>query len=436
MSKLNKILFFTKIMVFTILGEINPSNIVNFNSFSTSLIQEYNEKDFSFCFSLSAFCSHNGLTARTIGLKQFELTDHLGNVRVVFSDRLIWTQTSLNNLLMPEIYTVNNYYPFGMLIRSISYGFKEDYRWGFQGQEMDNEIKGIGNSYSFTNRIYDSRLGRFISTDPLTQDYPWNSSYAFAENRVIQGIDIEGLEFLDANQARIQVFMNAVFINLENFNTVTRNLWNRRNEKGGWESGNIGYSTMAATFSFSNIFIAPTVAFDNSDPNYNPSKHDVQNPTAKSTNQTDRRFTERSVAGLSSSSSAKGGAGIVMAVNAINWSLETYGNFKISEDIQLVMEHTKILKEQVLPLVISAVISGQIPSNYVNYKDLGSIANVVLTGVNLTNNPDIENIGISILKKSGNYKYPMKLINTNLKSDQSDATKVNKQLLIPIIEEK
>ena len=99
---------------------------------------------------------------------------------------------------MPEIYTVNNYYPFGMIINSLSFGV-EGYRWGFNGQEMDNEIKGIGNSYSFTNRIYDSRLGRFISTDPLTQDYPWNSSYAFAENDIIRAKDLEGKERLVVN---------------------------------------------------------------------------------------------------------------------------------------------------------------------------------------------------------------------------------------------
>lgn len=38
---------------------------------------------------------------------------------------------------------------------------------------------------------------RFLSVDPLTKDYPWNSTYAFAENRVIQGIDLEGKEYAE-----------------------------------------------------------------------------------------------------------------------------------------------------------------------------------------------------------------------------------------------
>lgn len=68
------------------------------------------------------------------------------------------------------------------------------YRYGFQNQERDDEIKGAGNSVNFTFRMYDSRLGRFLSIDPLHKEFPWNSVYAFAENRVIDGIELEGLE--------------------------------------------------------------------------------------------------------------------------------------------------------------------------------------------------------------------------------------------------
>src|SRR5690606_34615459 len=75
----------------------------------------------------------------------------------------------------------------------------EDYRFGFNGQEKDNEVKGIGNSLDFSFRIYDSRLGRFLSLDPLARQYPWNSPYAFAENRVIDGRDLEGMEWSPAS---------------------------------------------------------------------------------------------------------------------------------------------------------------------------------------------------------------------------------------------
>ncbi len=68
------------------------------------------------------------------------------------------------------------------------------YRYGFNGKENDNELKGEGNQQDYGLRIYDARLGRFLSVDPLSEEYPWNSSYAFAENDVVRGIDIEGAE--------------------------------------------------------------------------------------------------------------------------------------------------------------------------------------------------------------------------------------------------
>ncbi|MFO0448094.1 MAG: hypothetical protein ACK52I_05410, partial [Pseudomonadota bacterium] len=49
------------------------------------------------------------------------------------------------------------------------------HRYGFQGQEEDNEMKGDGNSFAFEYRIHDTRLGRFFSGDPLHRKYPNNS---------------------------------------------------------------------------------------------------------------------------------------------------------------------------------------------------------------------------------------------------------------------
>ncbi|AEA43374.1 RHS repeat-associated core domain-containing protein [Fluviicola taffensis] len=52
-----------------------------------------------------------------------------------------------------------------------------DYRYGYQGSEMDNEVKGDGNSYTTFYRMLDPRLGRWFSTDPVFQPYqsPYNS---------------------------------------------------------------------------------------------------------------------------------------------------------------------------------------------------------------------------------------------------------------------
>ncbi|MBP7859867.1 LysM peptidoglycan-binding domain-containing protein, partial [Patescibacteria group bacterium] len=84
--------------------------------------------------------------------------------------------------------------PFGSLIPN-RYGSSSSYRYGFQGQEKDDEIKGEGNSLNYTFRMHDPRVGRFFAVDPLTSKYPHNSPYAFSENRVIDGSELEGLEW-------------------------------------------------------------------------------------------------------------------------------------------------------------------------------------------------------------------------------------------------
>lgn len=68
------------------------------------------------------------------------------------------------------------------------------YRYGFQGQEQDNELKGNGNSVNFKYRMHDPRIGRFFAVDPLTHQYPYYTPYQFSGNRVIDMIELEGLE--------------------------------------------------------------------------------------------------------------------------------------------------------------------------------------------------------------------------------------------------
>jgi len=70
------------------------------------------------------------------------------------------------------------------------------YRYGFNGKENDNEVKGTGNQQDYGMRIYDPRLGRFLSTDPITKEYPELTPYQFASNTPIAATDMDGLEGL------------------------------------------------------------------------------------------------------------------------------------------------------------------------------------------------------------------------------------------------
>ena len=56
-----------------------------------------------------------------------------------------------------------------------------------------------GNQQDYGMRIYDTILGRFLSVDPISKQYPELTPYQFASNRPFDGIDLDGLEFFIAN---------------------------------------------------------------------------------------------------------------------------------------------------------------------------------------------------------------------------------------------
>lgn len=60
-------------------------------------------------------------------------------------------------------------------------------------------------------RIYNPALGKFLSVDPLQKEFPWNSTYAFAENDVIRNIDLDGEEKLGASKKFAALFGKAIF---------------------------------------------------------------------------------------------------------------------------------------------------------------------------------------------------------------------------------
>ena len=77
------------------------------------------------------------------------------------------------------------------------YSAVSGYRYGFNGKENDNEVKRVeGSQQDYGMRIYDPRLGKFLSVDPLTKDFPWYTPYQFAGNKPINSIDLDGMEEL------------------------------------------------------------------------------------------------------------------------------------------------------------------------------------------------------------------------------------------------
>ena len=80
------------------------------------------------------------------------------------------------------------------MLRTISNNHKTHTRYLFQAQEMDDEIKGDGNSVNYKYRMHDPRLGRFFATDPLKKKYPYLTPYQFSSNQPIHAPELEGCE--------------------------------------------------------------------------------------------------------------------------------------------------------------------------------------------------------------------------------------------------
>lgn len=125
---------------------------------------------------------------RIVGNKSYELSNHLGNVLEGTTDRKVHQNAEA------EIAAFNDYYPYGMLMemRNGTLSGAEGYRYAFQGQEKDDGIKSVSNSYTTELRDYDNRLGRWLSQDPEYSKQPGKSPYKSYNNNPIFWIDNHG----------------------------------------------------------------------------------------------------------------------------------------------------------------------------------------------------------------------------------------------------
>jgi hypothetical protein len=72
---------------------------------------------------------------------------------------------------------------------------KAGYRFGFNGQEKDDEVDGAGNSYTAEFWQYDPRLGRRWNMDP--KHFAWESPYSVMADNPICNTDIRGDKWKD-----------------------------------------------------------------------------------------------------------------------------------------------------------------------------------------------------------------------------------------------
>jgi RHS repeat-associated protein len=87
--------------------------------------------------------------------------------------------------------TITDYSPFGVTLDGRTMQ-GNGYRYGFNGYESDDEVKGNGNSYTTQFRQYDPRLGRWLTKDPVFK--PQESPFALNGNNPVLIIDPNGAD--------------------------------------------------------------------------------------------------------------------------------------------------------------------------------------------------------------------------------------------------
>jgi len=106
----------------------------------------------------------------------YYIKDHLGNTRVVLDNT-------------GGVKAIYDYYPFGLSLRSVV--ADEDARYKFTGKELDKE--GELDWYYFGARYYDPEVGRWLSVDPLSADFPSWSPYNYVFNNPLRLTDPTGM---------------------------------------------------------------------------------------------------------------------------------------------------------------------------------------------------------------------------------------------------
>ncbi len=165
-------------------------------------------------------------------LHTLETSNHLGNVLTLFTDKKVPVGTGATvSYYKADLVSSMDYSPFGAPLKGRTFNGSGS-RYGFNGKENDNEVKGSGNQQDYGFRIYDNRLGRFLSVDPLTQEYPFWTPYQFTGNNPVMFIDPDGQEVMmpllgTSNTPMIEILTR---VNVENLVKVSTEIGSKTSE--------------------------------------------------------------------------------------------------------------------------------------------------------------------------------------------------------------
>ena len=246
----------------------------------------------------------------------------------------------------------------------------------FTGKERDSET---GFSY-FGARYYDSDLMTgWLSVDPMADKYPSLSPYAYCGWNPIKLVDPDGEAFRDPPISRITVCNGYVVLNMNNLHSSTRSRINTyNNNTRNWPPGSIGaFRPLARVENKMPEFLSPQGGYGYSQPSNANIRTKAVN--AKSTGIPDRRVKPHIIA----SNGSKGGNIAIVAINAVNYTLNAITAGLWNNDIENAYEQTKMLGEALGYVEMYDKYIG-LNEEYRTPEEMLNIANYVFQKENLT----------------------------------------------------
>jgi RHS repeat-associated protein len=157
---------------------------------------------------------------------QYNIADHLGNTRALFSDA-----DNNGSLSTSEILQVTDYYAFGRDITPLATSTPQRYK--YNGKELQDDL----GQYDYGARFYDPVIARWNTIDPLAEkDRRW-SQYNYVMNNPIRMVDPDGMAPADPVYLQHQE-------DVSNFNKTIGNVmaqyWDTNGAAGAHQGGDSG----------------------------------------------------------------------------------------------------------------------------------------------------------------------------------------------------
>jgi RHS repeat-associated protein len=270
------------------------------------------------------------------------------------------------------------------------------YRYGFNGKEQDGETYGNGNEYDYGFRIYNPRIGKFLSVDPLSPEYPQLTPYQFASNRPIDGIDLDGLEFYKA--ADYLLDMNIIYdpklkkitggqINLDRGKippalvTYIDNMKTCSNCIGS-DASEIHRFQVAFDANFGNFEGAKIEDANSKATDPDPVERPIipQNSTQERMQRRTKRFSEPVLEG----NNTKAGAAIA-AIDLAGKAIKYIGDKYLQSIVDKAVVQSYNSQNIAIHILQKALDEGDIPEKYRNQLSLSQLANYLMGGSEIRN---------------------------------------------------